>query len=160
MFAGCGRKEFTLKFIGHVDTEKAEAIRSALKPIRSGQPVEITFSGLGFFPNDRRPRVVWCKTTASPNMTMLAAAVEEALQPLGIEPESRPFIPHVTLARIEVEKVPRTDIEKFVRAANAAESTTFGSACETEFHLYESLLKPSGAKYKRLQSFPFLKGTA
>jgi RNA 2',3'-cyclic 3'-phosphodiesterase len=148
----------TLKFIGQVDPAKAELIHRVLKAIRSGSPVEMRFRGMGFFPNERRPRVVWCGVEGSRNLPELAADIEAAVEPLGIAREARPFTPHLTLARIDAEKVRRAHIEKLVEAAKKFESTTVGSAGETEFHLYESVTKPSGAEYKRLQSFPFLKG--
>jgi 2'-5' RNA ligase len=150
----------TLKFIGHIGAEKTAAICAALKPIRSERPVEMQFRGLGFFPNERRPHVVWCGVEASPNLATIAADVEAALEPLGMAKEFRPFVPHLTVARIDSNKVRLPDLEKLVHAADELETTTFGSARETEIHLFESLLKPSGAEYKRLESFPLLKGAA
>ncbi len=149
----------TLKFIGRVDAEKADAIRSALKPIRADQPVEMQFGGLGFFPNKLRPRVLWCGVEASPDLATLAAVVEATLEPLGIPKEPRPFVPHLTLARIDAEKVGRAGMEELARAVKELETTAFGSAHQTEFHLYETLLKPAGAEYKRLEGFLLLKGT-
>lgn len=149
----------TLKFIGHVDPAKADAIRLALQPIRSHAPVEMQIRGMGFFPNDRRPRVVWCGVDATPNLAELAAQIERSLEPLGIEPESRAFTPHLTLARINAEDVRRAQIEKLAAAATELENASFGSARESEFYLYESITKPSGAEYKRLQAYPFVKGS-
>lgn len=148
----------TLKFIGHVDPAKADAIRLALQPVRSHAPVEMRIRGMGFFPNERRPRVVWCGVDATPNLAELAAQIERSLEPLGIEPESRAFTPHLTLARINEESLRRAQIEKLVEAAKKLENASFGSARESEFYLYESITKPSGAEYKRLQAFPFVKG--
>jgi RNA 2',3'-cyclic 3'-phosphodiesterase len=150
----------TLKFIGHVDPAKAELICQALEPIRSDRPVEMQFHAMGFFPNERRPRVAWCGVEGSPNLAKLAADIDAAVEPLGIARESRAFTPHLTLARIDPEKVRHAQIEKLVEAAKKFESAAFGAAREIEFHLYESVTKPSGAEYKRLQSFPFLKGPA
>lgn len=150
----------TLKFIGHVDATKADSIRQALEPIRSDRPIEMKFRGLGFFPNGRRPRVAWCGAEGSSNLAKLAAEIEGAIEPLGIACETRPFTPHLTLSRIDPVKVRRAQIEKLVESAKKFASTAFGAARETEFHLYESVTKPSGAEYKRLQSFPFLKGPA
>ena len=148
----------TLKFIGHVDPAKAELIRQVLKVICSDSAVEMRFRGMGFFPNERRPSVLWCGVEGSRNLPKLAGDIEAAVEPLGIARQARPFRPHLTLARIDAEKVRRAHVEKLVEAAKKFESTAFGSAGETEFHLYESMTKPSGAEYKRLQSFPLLKG--
>ena len=146
----------TLKFIGETDAEKVGAIRVALAPTVSPEPVEIQFRGLGFFPNERRPRVVWCGVEASRNLAELAAAVDRACASLDVPRESRDFVPHLTLARLKATE--RSDA--LVRAAKGLASYDFGRAKETEFHLYESVLKSSGAEYKRLASFPFVKDSA
>ena len=89
----------TLKFIGETDSQKVVSLRVALGAIHSPQPVEMHFRGLGFFPNERKPRVLWCGVESSSNLAELAAAVERALVPLGFPPEGRDFMPHLTLAR-------------------------------------------------------------
>jgi RNA 2',3'-cyclic 3'-phosphodiesterase len=150
----------TLKFIGHVDPAKVNNILHALETIHSDQPVEIEFRGMGFFPNDRRPRVVWCGVQGSPNLAKLAQDIEAALAPLGIERETRAYTPHLTLARIDPEKLSRAQLEKLLAAAKKFENTRFGEVREAEFRLYESVTKPSGAEYKILHSFSFVKGLA
>ncbi len=150
----------TLKFIGHVDDAKAGEIQQAVGKIHSDRPVTMEFRGMGFFPNERRPRVVWCGVHGSDNLPKLAGDIEEAVEALGIERETRPYTPHLTLARIDAEKVRRAQIGKLVATAKKFADTSFGSARGTEFHLYESVTKPSGAEYKILQSFSFVKGSA
>src|SRR5438309_10893802 len=49
----------TLKFIGHVDNGKLDAIRAALAEVRFVDPVEMRLRGLGFFQYANRPRVFW-----------------------------------------------------------------------------------------------------
>jgi RNA 2',3'-cyclic 3'-phosphodiesterase len=145
----------TLKFIGRVGDDRLEPIRSALAPVRSQRPVDLRFQGVGFFPNDERPRVIWCGVESSTNLSPLARAVERALEPLGIALESRDFVPHLTLARFsKPERIP-----KLARVAADFQTHEFGSARETEFHLFESILRPSAAEYKKLASFPFVEGT-
>lgn len=148
----------TLKFIGHVDAIKADAIREKLRTIRNERPVEVELRGIGFFPNDKRPRVAWAGVHGSANLAKLAADIEDAIAPLGIERESRQYSPHLTLARINPEKVQRPHIEKLVAAATKFEDANFGSAHATEFHLYESVTKPSGAEYRIIESYAFVKG--
>jgi RNA 2',3'-cyclic 3'-phosphodiesterase len=145
----------TLKFIGYVDDKKVESIAAALKDVHSPHPVELTFRGVGFFPNERSPRVAWCGVEVSSNLTELAAEIERALEPLGIEAESRPYFPHLTVARLPSSS---KGADKLVYAANQLKSRNFGTTRESEFYLYESILKPSGAEYNRLQGYPFVKG--
>jgi RNA 2',3'-cyclic 3'-phosphodiesterase len=146
----------TLKFIGYAEQEKLPAIQGALAKIRSDRPVELRFRGIGFFPNEKRPRVIWCGMEASPNLAPLATDIERALEPLGIAPESREFVPHLTLARFN----PPARADELVRAAAELQSLELGSARETEFFLFESILRPTGAEYKKLASYSFVQGAA
>lgn len=150
----------TLKFIGHAiadgDAQKLAESRAALATIRSERPIELHFRGIGFFPSERRPRVVWCGIEASPNLVEIAAEIDRALEPLGVPREKRAFVPHLTLARIE----PPRPVDALARTAEELGSSDFGSACESRFNLYESKLKPSGAEYTKLDTFPFVKAVA
>jgi RNA 2',3'-cyclic 3'-phosphodiesterase len=146
----------TLKSIGYARPEQLEPVRSALAAMRSPQPIEMRFRGIGFFPNEKRPRVIWSGIEASPNLAPLAADIERALEPLGIAPESRGFVPHLTLARFN----PPAPADQLVRAAGELQSHELGSARETEFHLFESILRPTGAEYKKLSSYSFVQGAA
>ena len=141
----------TVKFIGHRDGTMLDAIDAALATVRLPEAVEMRFRGLGFFPDQRRPRVAWCGVEASANLAQLAADVERRLEPLGIAPESRPFVPHLTLARFQSAE----GLENLLHAATELKRRDFGSARQTEFHLFESVLKRSGAEYKRLQTYRF-----
>jgi len=143
----------TLKFIGHIAGERLLDFRAALTPVRSGEPIKLHYRGIGFFPDARRPRVLWCGVQASPNLAELAAEIERALEPLGIARESRTFVPHLTLARLDSS----ANVRDLVRAAEGMEDQDFGAARETEFHLYESMLKTSGAEYRKLASYSSVK---
>jgi len=79
----------TLKFIGHVDNGKLDAIRAALAEVRFDDPVEMRFRGLGFFPNPKRPRVFWAGMEASPNLAPLAGEIDTRLKKLGIRAKQR-----------------------------------------------------------------------
>ena len=79
----------TLKFIGHeigtAETEKFAAVRAALAAVRSSGPVEMNFRGVGFFPDARRPRVLYgAEWKPLPNLAQLAADIDSALAPIGI----------------------------------------------------------------------------
>jgi RNA 2',3'-cyclic 3'-phosphodiesterase len=143
----------TLKFLGETDEAKLDSIRAALSSVRSRQTVDSDFRGIGFFPNEFGPKVMWCGIEASPSLPQLAGNVNRALQPLGFPDESHHFTPHLTLARFNSHK----GLDTLVRAANNLKSYDFGSARSSEFHLFQSVLKPSGAEYTRLATFPFVK---
>lgn len=141
----------TLKFLGAVADEKLEEVRAALANIRSDQAVTLEFRGLGFFPNEKRPRVFWVGMEASPNLKTLASDIEVAVEELGIPREKREFSPHLTLARFEGPTLPAS-LRKAI-AENAQRE--FGSLRTNEFRLIHSKLKPSGAEYTTLASFRF-----
>jgi 2'-5' RNA ligase len=141
----------TLKFIGAVPETKLAAIRSALVGVRSDQPVALDFRGLGFFPNEKHPRVFWAGIEASPNLKILAADIESVVEKLGIPREQRPFSPHLTLARFEPPGLP----ERLRSAIQEDAARKFGSFRTNQYHLIESKLKSTGAEYTTLESFPF-----
>ena len=141
----------TLKFIGEVVPEKVAAIRTGLAAVRSGREVTIDFRGVGFFPNEKSPRVFWAGMNASPNLKILASDIDNATQKLGVPREQRPFLPHLTLARFQPPRLP----EKLCAAIQANAARDFGSLRTNQFHLIESKLKPSGAEYTTLESFSF-----
>ena len=146
----------TLKFIGETRAEKAAEIKTALASIPSRTPIPIHFRGLGFFPHERRPRVLWAGIETGAELAGLAASVETALQHLGIAREEREFSAHLTLARFDTPRgldALRTAIEK-------AAPLEFGATTAKEFHLYQSVLKPGGAEYTRLATFSFEERTS
>jgi 2'-5' RNA ligase len=141
----------TLKFIGEVAPAKLEGMRGALGAIRSDALADLKFRGLGFFPNANHPRVLWAGVDASPNLTALAGDIDRALESQGIAREQRAFAPHLTLARFE----PPGLHERLRIAIQKNAEREFGSLQTREFHLIESKLKPSGAEYTTIASFPF-----
>jgi RNA 2',3'-cyclic 3'-phosphodiesterase len=141
----------TLKFIGEVAGARLAAIRGALSGVRSEQPVALYFRGLGFFPNEKHPRVFWAGIEASANLKTLASDIDRATERLGIPLEKRPFSPHLTLARFEPPRLP----EKLRAAIQENAARDFGSLHTSQFHLIESKLKPTGAEYTTVESFPF-----
>ena len=79
------------------------------------QPVELRFRGLGFFPNAKRPRVLWAGIAGSAELAVSLARYRSSLAKLGIPAEERAFTPHLTLARFEPPRFPpelRAAIEK------------------------------------------------
>jgi 2'-5' RNA ligase len=142
----------TLKFLGEADSSKVTAVQAALSAIRSTAAVTLHFRGLGFFPNATRARVFWAGMEASPNLPALAADIDQAMHSLGFPLEDRAFTPHLTLARFQPPGLP----PKLAAAAQEYASRDLGSLTAREFHLIESKLKPAGAEYTTLQSFPFV----
>jgi 2'-5' RNA ligase len=88
----------TLRFIGDIDDALASDIASLLGQVRR-KAFDIRLDGLASF-GGRKPRAVVASIAPSPSMMELQAEHERLMQRVGLEPESRKFTPHVTLARL------------------------------------------------------------
>jgi len=146
-----GSLHLTLKFIGDAEGHRFEAIWAALGKIPARPAIELRFRGLGFFPNEGRPRVSWAGIDAPPELAQLAGETEIALAELGFPREDRAFAPHLTLARLEGARL----TDAFHAAIEQHVDQEFGTMRATEFHLIESKLKSTGAEYTTLQTFRF-----
>jgi RNA 2',3'-cyclic 3'-phosphodiesterase len=139
----------TLKFIGQVPAESLAAIRQSLAAVVVPQLLPLRFRGLGFFPNDRRPSVLWAGLDAPPGLAELAGHIDEALSACGIPREIRPFAAHLTLARFK-----ETHLSEGLRAVvQKSRERSFGEMTARQFHLMESRLRSTGAEYTTLDSF-------
>jgi RNA 2',3'-cyclic 3'-phosphodiesterase len=144
----------TLKFIGHIENEKRAEIEVALGKVRSPEPLTLHFRGLGFFPNDKRPRVFWIGMEGPSALPKLATDIDATLHELGFPLETRPFSPHLTLARVDESEKRLPDT--FRQAVQERVSIDFGDLNTSEFSLVESKLKPTGAEYTTLRAFHFV----
>jgi RNA 2',3'-cyclic 3'-phosphodiesterase len=142
----------TLKFIGHIEPSKLESIRAALAKVHSPQEIRLHFRNIGFFPDAKRPRVIWGGMDASENLAPLAHTVDQQIATLGFPAEERAFTPHLTLARLDPPRISPELQEVIEKHA----TRNFGVLHSSEFHLIESKLKPTGAEYTTLQSFSFV----
>jgi len=139
----------TLKFLGETPLEKLNGVCEALRTVSCAWPIPVNFHGLGFFPNERRPRVSWIGMEAPQTLTALAVSIEEALAGVGVPREERAFTPHLTLARNKEGRVS----DEFRSALARYTKRKFGTMNATAFHLVESKLKSTGAEYTTLESF-------
>ena len=138
----------TLKFLGWVDAETVGPIVEALATVASThEPATITVTGLGVFPSERRARVLWAGLDDPAGLlTALASELDPALEPLGFEPETRAFTPHLTLARFK----PPASVAGVLFEVPGVAQPSF----EVDgVHLYRSHLHPKGARYEILNSF-------
>ena len=89
----------TLRFIGDIDDGTARDVYSVLGDTRRRSPVSVTIDGLDTF-GGGRPRVVLARAAASSELADLQSEQERAVRRVGLPPEKRKFVPHVTLARL------------------------------------------------------------
>ena len=86
----------TLRFFGNVSHASARDLDELLSEI-SCPPFEVSLEGMGWF-GRREPTAVWARVRESDTLRALSAQCERAARRLGLEPDRRPFTPHVTLA--------------------------------------------------------------
>src|SRR5271170_6339224 len=88
----------TLRFIGDIDAGAVRDIDETLGDIR--RPIApVRFEGLSWFGGDK-PRAIVAKVKPEPALMDLQAEHERRLRRIGVEPETRKYTPHVTLARL------------------------------------------------------------
>jgi len=144
----------TLKFIGSAPTEKVQAIIEALRGVSLHGRLDVCFRGLGWHLSAKAGVVLWAIIEDSKSLAALAASIDHRLLSLGIAPENRSFMPHLTLARGN-RHVPDSSKIALRELAEQHKQHEFGSVTPTEFHLMESKTLPTGPIYSKLQSFPF-----
>jgi RNA 2',3'-cyclic 3'-phosphodiesterase len=151
----------TLKFIGEQPDANVSKIEHAFRAI-SVKPFHISFRGSGFFPAEKSARVFWIGIEVEPALAELAAQVEQALVPLGIEAEKRAFSPHLTLARAgsgsgapgrqRGDKANRR-FSTLQAKLSTLPAPEFGTMNASEFFLYRSQLSSHGAQYTKIARF-------
>jgi RNA 2',3'-cyclic 3'-phosphodiesterase len=134
----------TLKFLGEIDAARlgeAEAILAGIAAAFS--PFEIEVAGVGLLPGAARPRVVMAKVSGPPELEALAGALNVAFEPLGVAPERRPFLPHVTFGRVRSAR----GKGRLVQGLGGWAGHVFGRGRVEEVVLYESRLSSAGPTY-------------
>ena len=91
----------TLRFIGDVDHTTANEVADALDRLSDSEAFSVRLSHLGWFGGDK-PRALYAGVDNNVALQRLQAAQERVLQRLGLAPEGRKFVPHVTLAPLRV----------------------------------------------------------
>jgi 2'-5' RNA ligase len=94
---------FTLRFLGEQSAERqAAALRAGSAAARGAASFDLEFQGLGVFPDERRPHTLWIGAgKGASELAGLAAMLEDELAVEGFMREARPFVPHLTLARVK-----------------------------------------------------------
>ncbi len=147
----------TLQFLGDTSAATLDAITRAIEAAALGiPPITMTTGGLGCFPNLRRPRVVWVRIVEpSGHLAQLKDALDRELEPLGFQPERRPFSPHLTLGRVH-QRAGREDARQLGKVVESAALAEVGCMTAQAIHLIRSDLRPSGPIYAVLARLPFL----
>jgi 2'-5' RNA ligase len=136
----------TLRFIGEVDRRVAEDVALALGQVHAPS-VEVALAGVGAFDKHGRVDALWAGVTPHEALAALHRKVDHAMVRVGLAPEGRTYLPHITLARLSRSMGTGIEIERW-RAEHAALTSapfTLGHLC-----LYASTLGSGGARYEAI----------
>lgn len=142
----------TLAFLGNMPDEVVPRIEAALGEVAPRhRALDLAAGPVGSFGTKAKPRVLWVGLLgALEELAALRLDVEAALEPLGYEPEERPFRPHLTLARArEMRGDPALAT---ARDALDPQAPAFSAA---ELILYRSEPSAHGSAYTALARLPF-----
>lgn len=138
----------TLRYIGDVDHRTADEVFDVLERFGYADPFEVTIDHLGVF-GGNKPRALYAGIAPNETLSRLQASQERMLQRVGLAPDGRKFVPHVTLARLR--DTPPGDL-----AAHIAQGGRFAPLRFTvhRFVVFSSKESVGGGPYVVEQGFP------
>lgn len=139
----------TVKFLGDVSAAKVIQIKDLMQTVGDNcPPFRLKITGLGFFPNRFRPRVMWLGMGGEIDKAQfLGNRVDNYLYDLGFESEKQHRF-HLTLGRMRSE----FESDQMLDQAAALKIKPIYFQVD-EFHLMESILRKEGPVYKIIDSF-------
>jgi len=135
----------TLQFLGEATPEQYACLAARLAEL-SASPVPVRLGNPDFF---LRSGVFVVGVETTPQLLALERLVIAVTRPCGFEAESRPYHPHITLARAKGGRHSLPELKSRIQR-----QPSFSGFTAHAFHLYESFLKPGGARYEVRKSFP------
>jgi 2'-5' RNA ligase len=134
----------TLAFFGDIPENVDLALSEKLSAIQFGA-FFLPITGVGTFPSKGPPKIIWIGVgRGHPHLFQVHKRVQEAALAAGLEPELRPWHPHITIARCR--DVAPQSIRKFLQSNVDLDA---GMIRVESFHLYSSKLTPAGPIHAR-----------
>ncbi|TWT12492.1 RNA 2',3'-cyclic phosphodiesterase [Planomicrobium sp. CPCC 101079] len=87
----------TLLFIGNDPNSEIEAAAKALERVEHA-PFNLKINGVKTFGKPSTPRIIYASVEDSEELAALQTSVRQALQQFNLNPDTKPFVPHITLA--------------------------------------------------------------
>lgn len=143
----------TLKFLGNVAVDMLDDVTGAIEKAAQGiAPFHLEVKELGVFPNLRRVQVAWVGISGEVDkLAQLQQRIESNLVPLGFAPESRPFVPHLTLARLRDQAL-LAERQRFGQLITGTRFEATHNIKVNAISLMRSQLTREGAIYSRISS--------
>lgn len=136
----------TLRFIGEVDRHQANDIAAVLGGIDS-PAFTIALHSVGLFDRRGRAEALWAGVAPHEELKKLHNKVDRACNAVGVKPDGRAYLPHITLARLKRSAGP---VQNFLSLQAGLSSPAFAV---DEFGLYESELGGEGAIYHLVERY-------
>lgn len=145
-----GNIHLTLKFLGAIDARQIDAVAERMAAVAGMQaPFSLALSGVGVFPDIRRARVLWVGAAGdAERLLAVQAALETALETLGMAREKRRFRAHLTIGRPR-QPVDGRRLAQVLGGLDTVQSLPFRVS---QLRLYKSDLNPGGAVYTCLHT--------
>ncbi len=143
----------TVIFMGNIKTGDIVNIGAEVEKVCFRySSFDVSLREMGFFPNKRNPRVLWLGLDGDlERMSHFRDSLQKQLGPFGIKEEKRRFTPHLTLGRFRNSHKGKSHLNEFIMRYRDLTSPV----CPlNELILFQSTLKPSGAEYTKLGSWP------
>lgn len=144
----------TLVFLGEQPDRVLEAAHEGFEALRM-PAFDLELRGLGLF-GGARPRAAYAALAPSDPLARLQAKAERVAHVAGASPESRRFVPHVTLGRFAPP--PPDEALRLERAVVAGAGFRAGPFAVNRMVLYRSVPGPQGPQYDALADYPFAGG--
>jgi len=146
----------TLAFLGELSDEQLSAAKQAADAAAQQiTPFEFRLKELGMFGSQRQPRVIWMGIEeSSGNLFRLHGVLNRELELRGFEVDTRPFSPHLTLARIKqpLNADEQQTLQRLLASKESAPSSPRQYA--HDLSVMKSELLRSGARYTCLAAYP------
>jgi 2'-5' RNA ligase len=146
----------TLKFLGDLEKSTVDRLESEFSEAFSCQRAfSLSVSDLRAMPRASRASMIWAVAEdLDGQCAMLADAADRVASVHGIEPERRPFTPHITLARARRPHAISQDV--LAQAGMLSRLADLDSVSVLSATLFSSTLTPSGPIHERLAGFELL----
>jgi len=143
----------TLKFLGDIEEEKLKEVENSVtESVSPYNKLNLSLKGLGFFPDIKRPKVIWKEVAGDiDELLSLAESIEKNMTRIGFSAELRKFSPHITIGRIK--KIKRREIDTILEMASDSEEVEF---IAQNVKIIRSELIPGGAVHTTLKTINFI----
>lgn len=137
----------TLAFLGSLaDSRLPEVVAAVREACRGRAPFDVSLEGLGRFPAEGGPRIVWLGIVrGAPELIRLSDGLRTAIERRELPFDAKPFRAHVTLARVG-DRADHATARALASAVARARTPALGFRAESVV-CFESVVSSKGPRY-------------